>query len=228
MMAGGATDANAPVPTLVLTVPILVEDQQAADKRAKIAEELDLPPEDIPTARRDETDLEIEWTLSNTGMRDAVAHLAVNAANELFRYDPTVFAEDERDRPPPLLGGRPIDVPAGRTVTGVFREDELAEAAQDLDSFSRGGVVAQKALVTRWPTRDVTGGMGGLLPGIPSKAIPLLLELELTIDATQPLTVTALLRVRDRSDRLDENAVDLGTLVPPSTTVYIPPPMEMN
>jgi hypothetical protein len=221
IVTGDGTDGG--VAALVLTVPMLVEDDEAAERRAAIAEELDLPLEDIPTVRRDETDLEVEWTLTNDGEEDAVARLAVIAANELFRYDPTVFAEDEEDEPPPLMGGRPIDVPAGRAVSGVFREDELAEAAQDLDAFTRGGVVAQRALVTRWPTRDVTGGEGGILPEIPSRAVPLLLELVLSVEADRPLTVTALLRVRDRSNRLDENAVDPGTLVPASTTVYVPP-----
>jgi hypothetical protein len=120
------------------------------------------------------------------------------------------------------MGGRPIDVPAGRTVTGVFREDELAEASQDLDAFTRAGVNPGFALLTRWPAKDVSGGEGGPLMTIPSRAVAQLLQLDLTVSADQPLILSAQLRVRDRTDRLDATAQDPATLVAPSATVFTP------
>jgi hypothetical protein len=192
-----------------------------------LATQLGLDPADVPTARRDRTDLELEWSLENQGDKDANAKLAVNAASEFFRYDPAqaviVVNGQEQDEPPPLLGGRPIAVPAGQTVKGVFREDELAEAAQDLDAFARAGVNLEKTLITRWPTRDVTGGVAPLMT-IPSAAIALLLELEIGVTSDRPLTLRAVLRVRDRSGRLRPTEQDRSLLVPASTTAYVPPP----
>jgi hypothetical protein len=222
-------DADAGVATtLTLRVPLALPGADDEKKRMDLATQLALPLEQIPTARRDETDLEIEWSLANAGTKAASAKLAVNGANELFRYDPAAAVVDPKeDAPPPLMGGRPIDVPAGQTTTGVFREDELAEAAQDLDAFSRGGVVLEKTLITRWPTRDVTGGMGGVLARIPSAIIPVLLELDVGVTTDQPLRLTCVLRVRDRSGRLRPLEMDRSLLVAPSTTTYVPPPPPM-
>jgi len=210
------------VTSLRLVVPLAVETEGQAADRASLAMKLGLPVEQVPTARRDETDLEIEWTLVNEGGEDAEAQLAVIGANEYFAYDPQALVVDEdEDEPPPLMGGRPISVPAGTTVAGVFREDELAEAAQDLDGFSRAGVNPQLALITRWDSLDVTGGAGGALAEIPSEAVALLLELDVSVTTDQPLTLVAKLRVRDRSGRLRPTATD--GLVAPSTNVYTPP-----
>jgi hypothetical protein len=221
---GEVAEGEAP-PALVMTVPMRLPTADDEARRMQVATETGIPIENIPSVRRDQTDLEISWRLENAGDRDATAILAVAAANELFRFDPVAFVVDpeEDEPPPPLMGGRPIQVPAGEAVEGVFREDELIEAAQDLDGMTRGGVNPVRALITRWDTRDITGGEGGVLPEIPSAAIPLLLEVSLTVQSTQPLTATAFLRVRDRSERVVEDPVNPGALVPPSTTVYVPP-----
>jgi hypothetical protein len=210
--------------TVTLTVPMALPTADDNAQRMALATQLAIPIAQIPTARRDDTDLELEWSLANAGAKTANATLAVNAANEYFRYDPAVAKQAMKDAPPPLMGGRPITVPAGQTVTGVFREDDLVEAAQDLDGFARGGVKLEKTLITRWPTRDVTGGMGGVLATIPSAAIALLLELDVGVDADQPLTLAATVRVRDRSGRLRPLETNKGVLVAPSTTAYVPPP----
>ena len=224
IITGEVAEGETP-PALVMTVPMLLPTADDEAERMRVATETGLPIEAIPSVRRDQTDLEIAWHLENPGERAATARLAVAAANELYRFDPVAFVIDpeEDEEPPPLMGGRPVEVPAGGSVDGVFREDELIEAAQDLDAMSRGGVNPTRTLITRWETRDITGGMDGLLPEIPSAAIPLLLEVSLTVESSQPLTATAYLRVRDRSERLEADAPNPGALVPPSTTVYAPP-----
>jgi hypothetical protein len=220
-------DAGTP-PPLLLSVPMALPTADDDKERMAVATRVGFAVKDVPTVRRDDTDLELEWSLANPGTMDAHAKLAVNGANELFLYDPALVPVGRNeDRPPPLMGGRPITVPAGQTVTGVFREDELAEAAQDLDAFSRGGVNLTRTLITRWPTLDVTGGMGGALDHIPSAAIPLLLRLTIAVDADRPLRLAATLRVRDRTGRLRPIETNAAALVAPSTTAYIPPPMMM-
>jgi hypothetical protein len=46
--------------------------------------------------------------------------------------------------------------------------------------------------------------------------------MDLTVSANQPLILSAQLRVRDRTGRLDANAQDPATLVAPSMTVFMP------
>jgi hypothetical protein len=210
---------------LTLTVPYAVETAEQAAARTQLAADLGLTPDQVPTARRDNTDLEVEWTLTNTSNQSGLAYLYANAANEFFRYVPLAFVTnpDEQQPPPPLMGGRPIMVPAQGSVSGIFNEDQFSEAAQDLDAITRGGIQPGYATLTQWPTKDVTGGTG-VLPTIPSQAIPLILRVELTLKATTSMQLQAKLRVRDHSDRLLTDAMDPGMLVAPSTDVFAPPP----
>ena len=72
----------------------------------------------------------------------------VSAAGELLE-------DDEDDPPPPPLAGHiPIHVEPGRTVEGVFREDQLREAAIDLDQITRGNVNPFAAMLTPNRTAD--------------------------------------------------------------------------
>jgi len=219
--------AMPPTP-LKLTVPMALPTADDDKARMDLATQLGLTIDQVPTLRRDDTDLELEWALSNAGDKEASATLAVNGANEFFRYDNLQIVVGENENvPPALMGGRPITVPAGQTVTGVFREDDFIEAAQDLDSMSRAGYNYTRALITRWTSKDISGGMGGVLDVIPSAAIPLLIEVTIGVDSDQPLKLTANLRVRDRTGRLRPTETDTAKLVAPSATVFQPPPPVM-
>jgi len=222
-------DAMPPAP-LDVTVPMALPTTDDDAERMAIATKLGLTVDQVPTLRRDDTDLELEWELENAGDDDVVASLAVNGANEFFRYDNTMImvdAEEEEDTPPPLMGGRPIMISAHGSTTGVFREDDLREAAQDLDAMSRAGYNFTKALITRWESPDISGGMDGMLDVIPSEAIPLMLDLQIMVIANSPLRLTVTLRVRDRTGRLRPTETDASMLVPASTTVFQPPMMMM-
>jgi hypothetical protein len=217
--------AEGEVGALVMTVPVRLETAEEAAEREEIAAELGLTAADIPSVRRDDLEIEIEWAITNPGGEEVEATLGVVGANELFRYDPAAFVDpedDDAEPPPALMGGEPIIVPAGATVSGVFTENDFSEAAQDLDAFTRAGVNAFNALLTKWRSKDVTGGEGGALAMIPSKAIAQLLEVQLTVSADDPVIISAQLRVRDRTGRLDATATDVATLVPPSMTVFMP------
>lgn len=226
----GADAAPGAVTGLVLTVPMAVETPDDVAARTNIAMQVGLTADQVAKVRRNDTDLELEWTVINTTQQDGRAQLMVNGANEFFRYDPTIFVDPtdkEAKAPPSLLGGKPILLPPGGTVSGLFREDELYEAAQDLDAITRGGVVPEFALLTRWPTDDVTGGKGGQLAMIPSAAIPLILQLNVNLDTNVAAVVKATLRVRDRSGRLRPTEQNAALLVAPSTAIFIPPPPMM-
>jgi hypothetical protein len=230
-----SNDADAGTPTpLELRVPMAVATPADDQARMALATKLGLTVDDIPDVRRDDTDLEIEWAIVNAGTMEAHATLGINAANEFFEYDNLAVVvgdgldKEDEAQPPPLMGGRPITIPAAQTVTGVFRDADLIEAAQDLDSFTRGGYNYFRALITRWPTMDISGGMGGMLDMIPSAAIPLLLDLKISVDSDQPIRLTASLRVRDRTGRLRPMETDAAKLVAPSTMQFQPPPPPMD
>jgi hypothetical protein len=96
----------------------------------------------VPVYRLDMYDLSVEWTLKNLDDKPTTAAVALNAANEDFAWDPAVIkpASDEDPPPPSLQGNIPFDVPANGEVSGVFTEDELLEAAIDLDEITRGNI----------------------------------------------------------------------------------------
>jgi hypothetical protein len=226
----GADAAPGAISGLILTVPVAVETADDIAARTDLATQLGLTPDQVAKVRRDDTDLEIEWTVTNLTSDNGRAQLMVNAANEFFRYDPTVFADptDQEAQPPPsLLGGKPILLPPGESVSGLFREDELFEASQDLDAITRAGIVPEFAILTRWKTDDIMGGTGGELTMVPSAAIPLILQLNLNLDTDVASELKATLRVRDRSGRLRPTEEDMTLLVAPSTAIFMPPPPMM-
>jgi hypothetical protein len=223
-------DPDAGAAMLDLAVPMALPTADDDQARADIATRLGVTVDEVPSLRRDDTDLELEWTLENAGDTEVTAFLGVNGANEFYRYDSALIItpnmDDEEEPPPPALGGgKPIYVPAASKISGVIREDELSEAAQDLDAMSRGGYNYTKALITRWPSKDISGGMGGLMDFIPSEIVPLLLDITVTVSSSSPLRLTANLRVRDRSGRLRATETDAAMLVPASTTLFQPPMM---
>jgi hypothetical protein len=59
-----------------------------------------------------------------------------------------VIDPDDDEEPPPLLGNMaPVSIPAGATVTGVFREDQIREAAIDLELITRAHYNPFRALL---------------------------------------------------------------------------------
>ncbi len=205
-------------------LPVRVETPTQNVERQRLAMQLGLTPEQVPQVRRDDYDVSIEWTIKNLSTEAGTATISVIGASEYWLYDPTLFVLDpeEDDPPPPLLGGIPVLVPASGQVSGLFREDQVAEAAQDWDAISRGGVVAQNAMLTQWPTGEVNGGTGGELLVIPAAAVAAIVRFDLTFDADRHMVLEYVLRVRDHGDRLAPYEPDVGRLVPPSMTAFQP------
>ena len=204
-----------------LTIPIRQETLDETNARTSLAMDLGLDPAMVPTARRDHFDLAMEWTIKNLDDTPAVALVSVNGANEFFAYDPSLFVIDPEEdaEPPPLLGGRPIEVPALGTVSGVFREDEFDEAAMDLDAITRGGLAPENALLNQWPTDDVAGS--DVMMEIPGEAVPLLLRVDVSFEGNNHMVLEYVVRVRDHVDRLVPDEPNTPTVVP-SATAYAP------
>ena len=220
-------DREEEAPAARLIVPIRQETDVDRERRASLAMSLGLEPDQVPRVRRDDVDLSLEWTVKNLDDAPAVASLSILGANEWFSYDPELFVidPDEDEPPPPLLGGKPIELGALGTVSGVIREDEVSEASMDLDAVARAGMTPQAALLTKWPSHTVEGPTvpGGELALIPAEAIPALLEFDVTLEGDAHLVLEVALRVRDHSNRLAPDEEDPGRLIAPSTTPVAPP-----
>jgi hypothetical protein len=96
----------------------------------------------VPVYRLDMYDVSVEWTLKNLDAKPTSARVALNAANEDFAWDPAMIVPASPESPPaPSLGGDiPFDVPANAEIDGEFTEDNLLEAAIDLDQITRGNI----------------------------------------------------------------------------------------
>jgi hypothetical protein len=209
-----------------ITLPFRVETMEETTRRVELAESLMLDPSQVPTIRRDLVDVELEWSVKNLDAEEGTAVITAVGANEYFSYDPAAFIIDpeEDEAPPPLLGGIPVIVPPQGTVSGVFREDELWEAAQDLDALTRSGVTPERAMLTQWISGDIVDDATGMLL-MPSEAVPALLRLDVTFAANRHMVLEYVVRVRDHSDRLAIDETDPGRLVQPAAQgSYVPPP----
>lgn len=209
-----------------LVVPVRHENDAQREQRRALAERLMLEPDQIPRVRRDHIDVSLEWTIKNLSDQATTASLSILGANELVRYDPNAFVidPDEDEPPPPLLGGKPITLEPLATVSGVVREDEVSEAAQDLDAVGRAGMTPQAALLTRWPSAAVEGPLvpGGELLTIPAEAVAALLAFDVSLVGDEHLVLEVTLRVRDHSSRLAPDEENEGELVAPSETAVAP------
>jgi hypothetical protein len=125
--------------------------------------------------------------------------------------------------PPPLLGGIPIVVPPLGTVSGVFREDQLAEAAQDLDALTRWGFTPERAILDQWDDGRILDDAGTVLA--PSQIIPALLRLDVTFDANLHMVLEYTLRVRDETERLAPYEDQTWMLVTPAAGGAFMPPI---
>jgi len=107
----------------------------------------------VPYVRIGDLEIEVEWTIKNLDTdRPGQALIELDGANEYYAYDPSMIVldpDDEEETPAPGLAGNvPIDVPAGGQVSGLFTEDELREAAIDLDQITRGNINPFRATLT--------------------------------------------------------------------------------
>ncbi|HTR52914.1 MAG TPA: hypothetical protein VMJ10_19500 [Kofleriaceae bacterium] len=124
-----------------LMLPIKPETKTDAAARAKLAASLGVM---VPYVKVGDIDVEIEYTITNLDtMNPGQAFIDLNGANEYYIYDPSMLnytppGSDDPIVTPPLAGNIPIDMAAGATYSGVFREDQYETASIDLDEVTQG------------------------------------------------------------------------------------------
>lgn len=207
-----------------LHVPLKPEALWRARDRA-VREELQMTMPDgveVPIFRLDHYDLEVEWRVTNLDAMPSQFRVDLNGANEAFTYDPSliVISEDDEAPPtPPLAGNIPIDIPGNGTITGVFREDQLLEAAVDLDQVSRGNVnpfaaslTISKNTATFQPlTPSVYDPQSGqVTPGtptgaeVPRAAFRQLVRVDIVFRPQRHMTIDYTLRLREHTEIIHE------------------------
>jgi hypothetical protein len=204
-------------------LPIRLERPTEATARGARAADLGVM---VPYVLRDDLDISVEWTLKNLADAPAVARIQLNGANEMFGYVPTAFVVDveEEEAPPPLAGNVPLELEPGETRDGVFREDELAEAALDLELITRGAVSPFTALLEVNEEMDEFDAAG---VDVPSDAFASLVRIDLALVADQHMVLEYSVRVRDHRDPglLHEELADAppGELTAFAPADYAPP-----
>ena len=163
--------------------------------------------QDIPWVAADKVHIELSYIVTNKSDHDAVFTLMINGASEFVKYDMEVvsaaLAVGNNEGPTlPLISSKPQTVPAGGTFSGLFREDDFAEAQLDVDALGRwldadtfAGVLINRS--------DVNPVGTGLIPA--NLVVPALVEIDVSLvveGQDTPMTAEYVVRVRDEDDRL--------------------------
>lgn len=197
-----------------IQIPVNIETMKDAADRGRRQALLGAAPV-IPYVAIDDLEVSVEWLIKNNdAAMPGNALIQLNGANQFFAYDPTLVvlsADDEAPPSPGLAGDIPLDIPAGGTLSGVFREDELREASIDLDMITRANVNPFRATLVVDKNRTEIAEMSPLtydadgepLPQtptglvIPRQAIAQLLRVDLVFKPDRPMVLEYTVRVRD-------------------------------
>ncbi len=225
-----------------LHVPIKPETAALTKTRTDLAATMPMGV-DVPLYRVSLYDLSVEYTVKNLDSVPGTVKVALDAANEAFAWDPTMItpAGDESPPAPDLAGGTPIDLQASGQYDGLFREDQLLEAAIDLDQISRANINMYAATLTvnkndasfqplspimpppvgsqDPPMQTPTG------PAVPRAAFRNLVRVDLAMEATTHMTITFEIRVRPHvDDVIDAMGMDapVGQLTILDPAAFVP------
>lgn len=229
---GGLTDAMGnPIDARAsLVLPIRHEKTTEAAGRAASQAKLEMDPAhagvEIPYIKIGDIEVSIEWTITNLDPDPGQARILLEGANQFFSYDSTMLVlsnDEEAPPPPPLAGNVPIEIPAMGTVSGLFREDEIREAAIDLDQITRGNVNPFRATLTISKNATAFDQLSPLVlvpadeepppqmpTGIvfPREAFAQMLRYDLVFLADHHMTLAYNIRVRDTRGVLTDKLLD--------------------
>jgi hypothetical protein len=225
-----------------LQLPIKTEAASDMRERARLAQEL--APVMVPYVKIGDLEVQVEWTIKNLDMTPGRAKIQLNGANELFSYDPSIIVldpgNDEAPPTPGLTGDIPIDVPAGGERSGLFTEDELREAAIDLDQITRGNINPFRATLTVSKNakefQPLTPPMPTVLdymqmpvgPAIPREAFAAIIRIDLVFKPTTHMVLEYDVRVRDLRGILHDLLLTAVTDKPGELQPFMPAVYDVN
>jgi hypothetical protein len=133
------------------SIHVPVKPETAELTKARMALQATMPAGvDVPLYKIDQYDVSLEYTVKNLDSTPGQIKIGLNGANEAFTWDPTLImpAGDESPPAPDLAGDVPIDIQENGEYDGLFREDQLLEAAIDLDQITRANINMYAATLT--------------------------------------------------------------------------------
>lgn len=217
-------------------IPVMPEGEWKQSDRDKRTELMADAPDgvEVPIYRLEHYDISVEWTVKNLSSTPSKFRVDLNGANEVFTYDPSLIildpTDDEAPPTPPLAGNIPIDIGPDATISGTFREDQLVEAAIDLDQVSRGNVNPFRAVlttsrhddafqpVTPYDYVNMTGGEP-TGPAVPSYAWRQIVRVDIVFKPEAHMSIDYTVRVREHVNVIHDEGLSTDEIM-----VYDPPP----
>jgi hypothetical protein len=202
-----------------LQLPINLETEEDAMIRAARTAELGV---DVPYVKLGDIEVSVEWTITNLTDQEGIARLELNGANELFEYDPDLIVLSTDDDAPPtpaLEGNIPLHIPPNGTLSGLFREDQVREAAIDIEQVTRANVNPFNAtlrinkndtqIVPFLPFDPMNPEAGPMVDPnaipIPREAFAMMIRIDLVFTPDRHMRLEYAVRVRDvRGDMMNE------------------------
>ncbi len=180
------------------------------------------PSARTPWIKADELEMAVHWTLTNDSDESITAWVMLDGGSEFFEWNPVALfgmtGDEDEIAFPSLLGFTPLDIEAGQTLRGEFREDDIREAMFDLDVLTRfcGGPFA---LLYNRHEVDPVG-----TEYVPDDAtLAGFYKIRLTLGASGPAHLDYGIRVRDRNQVLfDSNATDYTERFEAEPEEYVP------
>lgn len=179
-------------------------------------------------------EIAVHYTIKNLEDKKVRAFFTIDGGNEFGDYDPALYVdptvdEEDQEPPPSLVFTPPIDLEPNEIRTGVVREDEIAEAALDLEAITRyppgdNPFETPYQVILRHSSASRIG-----LEGIPENdVIPAVVRYHLGLTASGHVVLDYSVRVRDRTGKLarpdddDLYVPDDATLPPPAAPPAAP------
>jgi hypothetical protein len=244
-LEGGLVDADGAPLRAAATLRIPIKEETAEDlaERQALAAELSAAAGEeiqVPYVRLGDLEISVEWSLENQENRAGKVKVSLNGGNEYYFYDPSTFelgeGDEESPEPPALLGNIPLDVPPMGRISGVFREDQLAELSFDLDQITRGNVNPFRAVLQidedakqfQPMTPADPEGMVPQMPmgaAIPREAIALVVRVDIALESNVRALLSYSVRVRDVRGLLHKYlmAAPVSALAPFEPAMWAPP-----
>lgn len=226
------------------SVLLPIKTETAGDKAKRDALAAKLAPIEVPYVRIGDIEIEVEYTITNLDTKPGKAIVELNGANEFFAYDPSVvkLAADDEDAPPTpgLAGDIPIDVPAGGQVSDLLTEDDLREAAIDLDQITRGRFNPFRATLTTsknakefQPMTELRPGVENYMqmpdgPAIPREAFAELTRIDMVFKPDRPMRLEYNIRIRDLRGIMHKLLLTAETEKPDELQTFAPADFTVN
>jgi hypothetical protein len=208
--------------------PTAQEAQALVDEQTKLG--LPMP---VPWVAVRDIDIEINWSLKNLEDKEVLTRVTVNGGNEFGDYDKTLYADptappEDQMAPPDLMGGGVlVPLGAGATRSGVFREDQLREAALDLEAITRfpsptDAFHTPFIVLVRQSSASAIG-----LEGIPAGDVtPAMVRMSILLESNGKTTLDYSVRVREKGTPRDKLSTEGAPDLYVSTAAVLAAPVK--